>query len=84
MAAITVGRARRSVWGDFRALLYNVTVVNSGDTFATPFRTVENVSFDQSSGAGAMGVINRSLTTGVITFTTSGGSVTGFLQVIGK
>lgn len=82
MAAVTVVRRRSSVWGDYRSLLATITVVNSGDTLTTPFHLIDVVSFDQKSGLGAMGVINN--TGGVITFTTSGGSVTGYLQVNGK
>jgi len=82
MAAITVSRRRSTVWGDYRTILATVTVASSGDTFTTGYHLIDDVSFDQKSGAGTMGVITN--VGGVITFTTSGGSVTGYLQVNGK
>lgn len=82
MAAVTVTRRRSSVWGDYRTILGTISVLNSGDTFTTPFHLIDLVSFDQKSGAGTMGVINN--TGGVITFTTSGGTVTGYIQINGK
>jgi len=83
MAAVTVVRRRNSILGSKRALLLNVNVANTGDTFdpQNVMRAVDVALADASSTT----VVNTTFTAGTkgpIIFTYTGGGAQSNVDVL--
>ena len=72
MAAVTVNSQRTNVSGSWRQKFYNLTIAASGDTLATPFRTI------RAANSNDVAITKIGVSGGTVTFTTTG-AVTGAL-----
>jgi len=70
MAAVTVVSQRTNIDGSYREKFYTINIASSGDTLATPFKTIKSAS------ASNVAVTNVATSGGTVTFTTTG-AVTG-------
>ena len=77
MAAVTVVSQRSNVSGSYRQRLYTVTIASSGDTLATPFKTIK------SATANDVAITKVGVSGGTITFTTTGAVTAALVNVIG-
>lgn len=76
MAAATVNSVSRTHdFGDRRAYFYNATIASSGDTLATPLKTIQGIACSDTA------ITKMAVSGGTVTFT-SGGAVTGFLLTV--
>jgi hypothetical protein len=72
MAAVTVTAYRTNVDGSYRESMYTINIATSGDTLATPLRTIKSISVNDGA------VTKSAASGGTVTFTTTG-AVTGAL-----
>ena len=70
MAAVTINRRRDVVFGNRRAILADVTVVTTGDTWVTKLKRVETIAVSNPAG-----ITNTSQSAGTVTFTGTGTNV---------
>mgnify|MGYP001604300040 CR=1 FL=1 len=77
MAAVTVTAQRTNVDGSYRERFYTINIATSGDTMATPFRTIKGVSFND------VAITKAAAAVGVITFTTTGAVTGALVRVVG-
>ena len=83
MAAVIINRRRESVFGSKRAILLNVNVTNTGDTF-DPSNAMRALDVALADAAGTT-VVNTTFTAGTkgpITFTSSGGGSQNNVDVL--
>lgn len=87
MAAVTVVRRRNSIFGSKRALLLNINIANTGDTFdpSTVMRAVD-VALADASGTTVVNTTFTAGTKGPIAFTYTGGGAQSNVdvQIIGN
>jgi len=77
MAAVTVnGNPSYNISGSLRDYVYNVTIATTGDTLSTNLATIKAISFNDTTGI-TKAAPGTGANSGVITFTTTGGAVTG-------
>jgi hypothetical protein len=81
MAAITFDSRKDSVFGDVRAIIGQVDIATSGDTFATGMNVVLGFWVTPAASSGSQ--IGGTISGGTITFVTGGAELNAQLLIVG-
>lgn len=80
MAAVTVTKRRDNVNGNFREFYYTLTIATTGDTLQ-----VKGMGIIANVTSSTVAITDMAISGNTITFTTTGGPVTGaFVRVTGQ
>jgi hypothetical protein len=77
MAAVTVNSRKDSVFGDRRAIMANVSVATTGDTWVTGLKNLDTSLAD----AGGTVVVNTTAAGGTVAFNYAGGGAQANVDV---